>query len=110
MLKSRHSLCNQIKFLTGKPSEYGYKCCRLFQRQCRQIVIAHRQIPLCVLLASPIQDFMEHPEPTTIFLLDTVKAVVPGHPSREVVCYTHALAAASGATGSDSSYSIDTTR
>jgi hypothetical protein len=37
-------------------------------------------------------------------------AVVPGHPSREVVCYTHALAAASGATGSDSSYSIDTTR
>jgi hypothetical protein len=36
--------------------------------------------------------------------------VVPGHPSREVVCYTHALAAASGATGSDSSYSIDTTR
>ncbi len=37
-------------------------------------------------------------------------AVVPGPPSREVVCYTHALAAASGATGSDSSYSIDTTR
>jgi len=37
-------------------------------------------------------------------------SVVPGHPSREVVCYTHALAAASGATGSDSSYSIDSTR
>ncbi len=37
-------------------------------------------------------------------------AVVPGHPLREVVCYTHAIAAASGATGSDSPYSIVTTR
>ena len=36
--------------------------------------------------------------------------VVPGHPLREVVCYTHAIAAASGATGSDSPYSIVTTR
>jgi hypothetical protein len=39
-----------------------------------------------------------------------MSAVVPGHPLREVVCYTHAIAAASGATGSDSSYSIVTTR
>jgi hypothetical protein len=37
-------------------------------------------------------------------------SVVPGHPLREVVCYTHAIAAASGATGSDSPYSIVTTR
>jgi hypothetical protein len=48
-------------------------------------------------------------EEAEIIKQDTL-SVVPGHPSREVVCYTHALAAASGATGSDSSYSIDTTR
>jgi hypothetical protein len=39
-----------------------------------------------------------------------VNSVVPGHPLRKVVCYTHAIAAASGATGSDSPYSIVTTR
>ncbi len=34
----------------------------------------------------------------------------PCYALREVVCYTHAIAAASGATGSDSPYSIVTTR
>jgi hypothetical protein len=64
-----------------------------------------------VLMMPPVTNWvLTMPAVENCVLMIPPITVVPGHPLREVVCYTHAIAAASGATGSDSPYSIVTTR